>query len=98
MTSAEAIVIVSNIRKRAFKKKVLGSTQLAIFSHHGINPIGTASPDAFTHTGRRLLPQARMQKVTLRVIFDGFSGGYRQVEVRFCPKRRTWSDVTLPLA
>jgi len=39
-----------------------------------------------------------MQKVTLRVIFDGFSGGYRQVEVRFCPKRRTWSDVTLPLA
>jgi hypothetical protein len=38
MTSAQAIVIVSNIRKRAFKKKVLGSTQLAIFSHHGINP------------------------------------------------------------
>jgi hypothetical protein len=39
MTSAQAIVIVSNIRKRAFKKKVLGSTQLAIFGHHGINPV-----------------------------------------------------------
>ena len=46
MARAQAIVIVPNIRERAFKQKVLGSAQLAIFSRHGINPIWTVSPVA----------------------------------------------------
>lgn len=46
MARAQAIVIVPNIRERAFQQKVLGSAQLAIFSCHGINPIWTVSPDA----------------------------------------------------
>ena len=39
MAWAQAIVVVPNIRERAFKQKILGPTQLAIFSRHGINPV-----------------------------------------------------------
>jgi hypothetical protein len=38
MAWAQAIVVVPNIGKRAFEQNVLGSTQLAIVSRHGVNP------------------------------------------------------------
>ena len=38
MARVQAVVVVPNIGKRAFEQNVLGSTQLAIISCHGVNP------------------------------------------------------------
>jgi hypothetical protein len=47
MSTAQTVIIVTNIREGALKQDAFGSAQLAIRSRHGINPF-SISIDAST--------------------------------------------------
>jgi hypothetical protein len=68
VATAQTVVVVPNVRERAFQQKVLWPAQLAILSGHGFNPASIIWLNAFNNTGRRFTPQAREEIVTPRVI------------------------------